>query len=61
LAAALFPVVAAIPVFGKTVVFIVFAAFLALLVVLRHRANIERIFSGTESKLGAKKAIKNAQ
>lgn len=60
LAAALFPVVSAIPVFGKTVVFIIFAAFLALLVVLRHRANIERIFSGTESKLGAKKTTKNA-
>ena len=31
-------------------------AAMALLLVLRHRANIERLLAGTESKLGAKKA-----
>ncbi len=28
---------------------------IALLLVLRHRANIERLFAGTESRIGAKK------
>lgn len=52
---ALFPIIALIPVFGRSKVFVVFAAFLGLLIIMRHSSNIERIFKGTESKLGAKK------
>ncbi|MEL7488762.1 MAG: glycerol-3-phosphate 1-O-acyltransferase PlsY [Pseudomonadota bacterium] len=31
-------------------------AFMAILIFIRHRANIERLFAGTEPKIGAKKA-----
>lgn len=56
LGSALFPVVAAIPVFSKNMVFIIFAALIGVLAIIRHRTNIGRIFSGTESKLGSKKS-----
>lgn len=56
LGSALFPVVAAIPVFGKNMVFIIFAALIGVLAIIRHRTNIGRIFSGTESKLGSKRS-----
>jgi acyl-phosphate glycerol 3-phosphate acyltransferase len=48
-----FPIGAAIK--GNSVVFIVFAAILSVLAISRHKANIKRLLSGTESKLGAKK------
>ncbi|MCX8130043.1 MAG: glycerol-3-phosphate 1-O-acyltransferase PlsY [Clostridia bacterium] len=49
----LFPVAAAV--FGRSNAFIIFAAILGLLAIIRHRANIQRIYNGTESKLGSKK------
>jgi glycerol-3-phosphate acyltransferase PlsY len=52
---ALFPLVAAIPVFNHDKLFIIFALCLGFLAVIRHSDNIERILKGTESKLGAKK------
>ena len=55
LGAALFPVVGAIPVFKHSSTFIVFAAILGLLVVIRHHANIKRLINGTENKFGRKK------
>lgn len=56
LASALFPLVAAIPVFGHEMLFVAFAALLGIMAVIRHHSNIRRIVSGTESKLGSKKA-----
>lgn len=52
-ASVLFPIVAAI--WGKDMSFIVFATFLAVLAVYRHRSNIKRLIAGTESKIGSKK------
>ena len=34
--------------------FVIVTMLLALLVVLRHRANIRRMIAGTESRLGAR-------
>jgi glycerol-3-phosphate acyltransferase PlsY len=56
LASALFPVVAAIPVFHKSPAFIIFALVISFLAIIRHRSNIERIFAGSESKLGGKRS-----
>jgi glycerol-3-phosphate acyltransferase PlsY len=52
--AALFPVIAVL--LGKEPVFSIFAAVIALMIILRHRSNIDRLLKGTESKLGAKKS-----
>jgi acyl phosphate:glycerol-3-phosphate acyltransferase len=35
--------------------FILFAAFVSGIVIIKHRANIKRLFQGTENKLGAKR------
>lgn len=53
--AALFPIIAVIPFFGKSSLFVVFAFVLGFLAIMRHRTNMERLFKGTESKLGSKK------
>lgn len=37
-------------------IFFVFAVIMGLLAVIRHRQNIKRLISGTENKLGSKKA-----
>lgn len=52
-AAVLFPIFAAFE--GKGTSFIIFASLLAILAVYRHRANIQRLMNGTESKFGKKK------
>ncbi len=52
-ACAVFPIAAYIK--GNGIVFSIFAAFLALLAICRHSANIKRLLNGTESKIGAKK------
>lgn len=52
IAAFLFPVVSLL--LGRDLLFIVFAAAIALLIIARHRANIVRLVKGTESKLGEK-------
>lgn len=51
--AALFPVFAVI--LGKNVETIIFSALIAILIVIMHRSNIQRLLKGTEAKLGAKK------
>ncbi len=47
-----------IPVFsfllGRDAMFIVFALFLGLLIIIRHYSNLSRLINGTESKLGKK-------
>ncbi len=53
IASALFPVFGLI--FNEGSQFTVFALILALLAIYRHKANIERLLKGTESKLGSKK------
>ena len=41
---------------GYDLSYIIFGIGVAILVVLRHRQNIERLLKGTESKLGSKKS-----
>lgn len=54
MAGALFlPVVSVL--LGKSTLFIFFSLFLAILVIARHRSNIERILSGQEPKLVLKR------
>ena len=40
-----------VPAFGATIYFQVFAAALAVIIVIKHRANISRLKSGTENRL----------
>lgn len=51
--AVLFPIMSLI--LGRNIETIAFSAFIAVLVVYLHRANIGRLLNGTESKLGSKK------
>lgn len=53
IAAIFFPIVAFL--MGKEVVFTIFAGIIGLLVIVRHKANIERLINKEESKLGKKK------
>ncbi|MDQ2087725.1 glycerol-3-phosphate 1-O-acyltransferase PlsY [Herbivorax sp. ANBcel31] len=52
--ASLFPAVAFL--MGNETIFIIFAGIIGLLVIIRHKTNIERLINKEESKLGAKKA-----
>lgn len=54
IASALFPVFSAMPVFGRSYLFVLFALAIAALAIYRHKANISRLFKGTESKFGSK-------
>ncbi|MHB8062380.1 MAG: glycerol-3-phosphate 1-O-acyltransferase PlsY [Ruminiclostridium sp.] len=51
IACAVFPIGAYIK--GNGIVFTIFAAILAILAISRHNANIKRLISGTETKIGA--------
>ncbi|HEY3947827.1 glycerol-3-phosphate acyltransferase, partial [Phenylobacterium sp.] len=46
-----FVAVSFVPAFGTTPYFQVFASLIALMIVLKHRANIRRLLSGTENRL----------
>ncbi|MHB1154921.1 MAG: glycerol-3-phosphate 1-O-acyltransferase PlsY [Eubacteriales bacterium] len=50
-AAVLFASVSFIPVFAHTVYFNIFACLIAFIVIFKHKANIQRLLSGTENKL----------
>jgi acyl phosphate:glycerol-3-phosphate acyltransferase len=50
-AAVLFLAISFVPAFGHTFYFQIFACLMALIIVVKHRANIERLLSGTENKL----------
>ncbi|AUG58057.1 MAG TPA: acyl-phosphate glycerol 3-phosphate acyltransferase [Ruminiclostridium sp.] len=52
-AAMLFPAVSFF--MEKEFIYIIFAGLIGLLVITRHKSNIERLINGKESKLGAKK------
>lgn len=54
--AIVFPITAII--FKKDISFVLFAFAIGLLAIIRHKANIERILNGTESKLGFKNTKK---
>lgn len=54
IAALCFPFLAAF--MEKEILFTTFAAFVALLVIIRHHSNIVRLCKGTENKFGAKKS-----
>ncbi|NIX76526.1 glycerol-3-phosphate 1-O-acyltransferase PlsY [Microvirga terricola] len=47
----LFVVLSVIPVFDNTFYFQIFAFLIALIVIFKHRENIQRLLSGTENKL----------
>lgn len=51
LATMLIAVISFIPVFGHTLYFNIFVCLMALMVIFRHRENIQRLLSGTENKL----------
>jgi glycerol-3-phosphate acyltransferase PlsY len=50
-AALFFVAISFVPAFGTTVYFQVFAALLAAVIIFKHRANIQRLRSGTENRL----------
>ncbi len=50
-ATASFAAISFIPVFGNTPYFYTFACLMALIVIYKHRENIQRLLSGTENKL----------
>jgi glycerol-3-phosphate acyltransferase PlsY len=50
-AAVFFLALSFIPVFGHTFYFYIFACLMAVIVVFKHRENIQRLLSGTENKL----------
>lgn len=52
-AALLFPITAAV--FGRSTETIVFAAIIAVLIIIRHRSNIQRLLKGTEPKFSLRK------
>ncbi len=51
---ALFPLLAAL--LHPTVAFLLFAVIVSALIGMRHKGNIERLWSGTESKIGQQRA-----
>lgn len=51
LATMLIAAISFIPVFGHTLYVTIFVCLLALMVIFRHRENIQRLLSGTENKL----------
>jgi len=50
-AAIVFVAISFVPVFGNTVYFSIFSGLIALVIVFKHRENIQRLLSGTENKL----------
>jgi len=46
-----FVAISFVPVFGNTLYFQMFACLMALMLVFKHRENIQRLLSGTENKL----------
>jgi glycerol-3-phosphate acyltransferase PlsY len=50
-AAVFFVAISFIPVFGNTFYFHIFASLIAAVIIFKHRANIQRLLSGTENKL----------
>jgi glycerol-3-phosphate acyltransferase PlsY len=50
-AAVVFVALSFAPVFGATLYFQIFAATLALIIIVKHRENIARLLSGTENRL----------
>ena len=50
-AAVFFVAISFVPYFGNTLYFNVFATLMALVIIFKHKANIERLLSGTENKL----------
>ena len=50
-AAVFFVAISFAPAFGTTVYFHLFAFLIALMIIFKHRENIQRLLSGTENKL----------
>jgi len=47
----LFVILSLIPTFGATFYFCIFSCLMALIILFKHRENIQRLLAGTESKL----------
>ena len=47
----LFVAISFVPVFGNTFYFNIFASLMAVMIIFKHRENIQRLLSGTENKL----------
>ncbi len=56
-AAAVLPVFAILLLPDRSPVYLCGVVFIALLVILKHRANIQRLVAGTENRFGTKKAV----
>jgi len=50
-AAIFFVAISFLPAFGNTFYFHIFASLIAAVIIFKHRANIQRLLSGTENKL----------
>jgi glycerol-3-phosphate acyltransferase PlsY len=50
-ATVLFVVISFIPAFGHTFYFLIFGWSMAVIIIVKHRTNIQRLLSGTENKL----------
>jgi glycerol-3-phosphate acyltransferase PlsY len=50
-AALFFAAISFVPAFGHTFYFYIFSCLMAFMIVFKHRENIQRLLSGTESKL----------
>jgi glycerol-3-phosphate acyltransferase PlsY len=50
-AAIFFVAISFVPEFGTTFYFQIFAGLMALMIIFKHRANIQRLLSGTENRL----------
>ena len=47
----LFVTISLTPLFGNTLYFSIFSAVIALVIIFKHRENIQRLLSGTENRL----------
>lgn len=50
-ATTLIAVISFIPIFEHTLYFNIFVCLMALIIIIKHRENIQRLLSGTENKL----------
>ena len=50
-AALFFVAISFLPAFGNTLYFQIFASLMAVMIIFKHRANIQRLASGTENRL----------
>ncbi len=47
----LFVILSVVPAFGHTFYFLIFSGLMALIIIMKHRTNIQRLLAGSENKL----------